>query len=113
MAAGWMNDHARRLVDRDDVLVLIQDVERNFFRVRSRRVHRRKDQRDSIARRQAMGHLGALPIHLHATRADHFAELHSTVLWQRMRQECIEPLACLFRGDDKFQGLVGRLNDEC
>src|SRR5438093_466148 len=75
VAAGWMNHHPRRLVDRDNVLVLIQNVERDLLGVRTRSIHRRQDHFDPVAGPQSMRDLRPLPVDFDAAGPNHFAKL--------------------------------------
>ena len=108
MAAGRMNDHAGRLVHGDDVLVFVEDVERDLFGVWSGGIHRREHDFDAISGRQPIGDLGALTVDFDAAGTDDFAELDATVFGELVSQEGVESLTGFFGIDHEGQGLVGR-----
>ena len=105
MPAGRMHDHPRRLVDRDDVLIFIENVERDVLRMRPRRIHRRQNDANPVPGAQLVGDLSPLFVDLYAPGADHLAKLHATMLRQRPGQKHIQPQARIGRSNDQFQRL--------
>ena len=103
-----MDHQARRLVHNQEMVVFVENIERNFFRMRAGRVHRREGNGDLIAGREPMGDLRALPVDLDAAGADDLAKLDAAVFWQLVREKRVETLAGRGGAHDESQRLLGR-----
>lgn len=99
-----MNDHARGLVDDDEVFIRIEDFERDGLRLRVHGRRRRNFDGDCIASLDAMGALGWRAIHARVTVVEQGLDARAAEIRKMGRQETIEALAGVFGGNDELGG---------
>src|ERR1051326_7939063 len=91
MSGGGMDDHARRLVDDDQVAILVDDVERQRFGLRLG-IDRLRDQDfDLLSTPHALIRPGGAPGALHAARFDQALDLRPRLRRQHRCEKAIEP----------------------
>lgn len=103
-ARAGMNDHARGLVDDDEVLIGVEDFERDGFGLRVHRRWRRNFDCDGIAGFDTMGALGWRAIHAGVTVIEQRLDAGAAEVGKMRGQETIEPLAGFFGGNDELDG---------
>ena len=88
---GRMHDHARRLVDDDEVVVLVEDRQRQRFGLRLG-VDRRRECRRATAWPVLTGWFGfgGAPVDLHVAVLDQALDLRPRLLGQHRREKTIE-----------------------
>ena len=92
-ARSWMDRHPRRLVDHQEVAVLVQDVQRDRLRLDSRRDGGGHVDADALAAADAVRGARRLPVHLHVAFADEPLQRSAAVAGDEVRQRLVETLA--------------------
>jgi len=87
-----MDHHPGRLVDHRDVLVLIEDFERESFRLRLRGNRRRNLDLNPLATLEPPRGFGPLAVNLHPPLLDEVLDPGTAQVRQRRRQMVIQPL---------------------
>ena len=85
-----VDDHARRLVDRRQRFVFVEDVERNVLGLRAFARQFGQYDRDPLAGLQPVRRLDAPSVHGHARGVDHLAQQHAAVGGKLLRQKPIQ-----------------------
>ena len=93
MPFGRVNDHARRLVDRGEPLVLEQNIERNILGLRRLARNLGKRQPDRFPEPKPMGGFRSRAVHFDARSVDRPAKLHPAMTGEFLREKEIQPLA--------------------
>lgn len=95
-----MNNHSRRLVDDSDVRILVENFERNFLRLNTRRWRRRNFNGYGFARGDAVRWLPGNSIDRNATFIHECLDVRSAHLRKMGGEKAIEALALMIGGDD-------------
>ena len=110
MPASGMHDHVRRLVDDGEVVVFIEDVERNVLG--NRAFSRRLDhaERDDVAGSEPKRRLAVPPVDVDALgRLNRLAEQHAAILRKLRGEKLVETPSGLRVGHDAFGDLADLL----
>ena len=110
--ARRMHDHARRLVDHHQVLVLVEDLQRDVLRPRRLAGDLRQDDRDPLPGLEAIGRLAAIAVDLDAAGRNHAPQMDPAVVVEMDGQEDVEPLACFRLGDDQLDRIAGKMQSD-
>jgi hypothetical protein len=103
-ARARVNDHARGLVDYEEIFVRVEDFERDGFGPRVDRLRRRNFDGDCIAGLDAMGALGWRAIHASVAVVEQRLDARAAEIRKMRGQETVEALAGVFGGNDEFGG---------
>ncbi len=104
-----MNDHAGRLVDRRDLVVLVEDVQRDVFGNRALARQLGQHDADPLARPQPMRRLAPPALDFDAGGVDHLAQVNAAIRGKPRGQEDIQPGPLLIFGHDQFGRLAREL----
>lgn len=105
MAFGGMNDHVGRLVQRDHVIVFIDDIQRDVFRHLQVCGNLGQHDRNRLAHSEPIGSLRPFAVDLDAARIDRLPKLHAAVIRKLRSQEPIEASVRMFLVHDQFDRL--------
>ena len=94
-ARGWVNDHAARLVDDDDVAVLIEDVERDILRQDLDGLRLRQVEGDFLPRLQLVVRLAHAATDERLPLRDDLLDMRARERGLHAREEAVEALAVL------------------
>ncbi len=97
-----MHGHAGRLVDGQDVLVFVENIERNGFGFSAQRRPRPDFDGDVLAASYAMRALGRASIDEHQSRGDEFLHACAADTIEAGSDALIEAFAGLVFGNDEF-----------
>jgi hypothetical protein len=95
MPTRRMHDHRRRFVHRDQMLVLVQDIEGDVFGIGARGAQRKHVDDDALSGLEPIGDLRSGVIHPHAAGPDHFPPLHAAVLRQLPGEIGVQTQPCI------------------
>ena len=99
MTRTWVNDHSWRLVDDDDVRVLMKDFQRRRFGLDGGRHRLRQIYDDSIAGMHRKIGANVAPTHTHSSVSNELLDLRPGMIRQNRDEESIEALSGGFRCD--------------
>jgi len=107
LAAGaGMNRNSRRFVYHDEVVVFKQDGERNLFRGKIYRFHRRFDQSDMIARSNHVAHTRSNSVSGDVTLANKSLNSRPGKFRRRFSEKPIQARAGIRWGDIEFAAVL-------
>ena len=103
MTLGGMHDHRGGFVDRNEIIVFVENVQRNLFRLWA--FHRAIGDRaaDLFTTLKAIGRFAMRPIHLYTPTVDRTTQAGPAKLWNFRRQHDVEPLADMERVDEELK----------
>src|SRR5678816_2913962 len=99
MTRTWVNDHSWRLVDDDDVRILVKDFQRRRFGLDGGRHRLRQIYDDSIAGMHRKIGANVAPTHTHSSVSNELLDLRPGMIRQNRDEESIEALSGGFRCD--------------
>src|SRR2546422_1643337 len=91
VARGGMDDHARRLVDDDQVFILIHDLEQDRFRRGGRRIGLGDIDLDHVADRHVIRGIRGLPVDTHQVALDEACGGGAAQVARVLGDESVEP----------------------
>ena len=97
-----MDDHARRLVDRNYVVVFVKDIQRDGFRFRAHRRARLYLDGDALSAMETIGAFRGLPVHENERRVDQFLHARAAQIGTARGDHAIQPLAGFFRKNNEI-----------
>ena len=98
-----MNHHAGRLIDRNDLGVLIEDTQRKILREGVERSQLGRLDVDDFAAAQAEGGAPGAAVHAHAAGLDPVLQARAAVGAELLLQENVEPFAGVAGGSIQNQ----------
>jgi hypothetical protein len=103
-ARARVNDHARGLVDYEEIFVRVEDFERDGFGLRVHGSWRRDFDCNCITGLYAMRALSRRAIHASVTVVEQRLDARAAEIRKMRGQEAVEALAGVFGGNDEFGG---------
>ena len=100
-----MHHHARRLVDDHNVVVLVENIQRNVFRARRLAWDFGQRDQNTLVGFEPIRRLAAAAIHFDPAGHNDAAHQHAAVVREAARQKGIEPAARLSGIDDQLNRL--------
>ncbi|MFM2093439.1 MAG: hypothetical protein RIS70_563, partial [Planctomycetota bacterium] len=99
-----MHHHVRRLIDRREMLVLVQDLQRDVLGLRTLLRQFRQVDLDEVAGFQTVGGTNFGSVHQHAAGVNHFAQMDAAVMRKLLREKSIQTQTRLFGKNDDIKG---------